>query len=152
MLISDNLLVRKNYFNSNIVWNKNVRILGCFSTDYFEAYIDRSQMFTSDVIKALTVTSSVSNVIYHKFSHGAAFYTLNGKNVNVTLEYIIILLIWSSGATSKEYKNRYLKCFFYALLTKHSACHCISIKFFSRYNLKLYCTQKGQNSIEFWPF
>ena len=27
--------------------------------------------------------SSVSNVIYHKFSHGAAFYTLNGKNVNV---------------------------------------------------------------------
>ena len=25
--------------------------------------------------------SSVSNVIYHKFSHGAAFYTLNGKNV-----------------------------------------------------------------------
>ena len=31
-------------------------------------------------------TLSVSNVIYHKFSHGAAFYTLNGKNVNVTLE------------------------------------------------------------------
>ena len=31
-------------------------------------------------------TSSVSNVIYHKFSHGPAFYTLNGKNVNVMLE------------------------------------------------------------------
>ena len=31
-------------------------------------------------------TSSVSNVIYHKFSHGAAFYTLNEKNVNVMLE------------------------------------------------------------------
>ena len=31
-------------------------------------------------------TSSVSNVIYQKFSHGAAFYTLNGKNVNVMLE------------------------------------------------------------------
>ena len=31
-------------------------------------------------------TSGVSNVIYHKFSHGAAFYTLNGKNVNVVLE------------------------------------------------------------------
>ena len=31
-------------------------------------------------------TSSFSNVIYHKFSHGAAFYTLNGKNVNVMLE------------------------------------------------------------------
>ena len=33
-------------------------------------------------------TSSVSNVIYHKFSHGAAFYTLNGKNVNVMQELI----------------------------------------------------------------
>ena len=32
-------------------------------------------------------TSSVSNVIYHTFSHGAAFYTLNGKNVNVMLEF-----------------------------------------------------------------
>ena len=31
-------------------------------------------------------TSSVSNVIYHKFSHGAAFCMLNGKNVNVMLE------------------------------------------------------------------
>ena len=30
---------------------------------------------------------SVSNMIYHKFSHGAAFYMLNGKNVNVMLEY-----------------------------------------------------------------
>ena len=34
-------------------------------------------------------TSSVSNVIYHKFSHGAAFYTLNGKNVNVMLELCV---------------------------------------------------------------
>ena len=31
-------------------------------------------------------TSSISNVIYHKFSLGAAFHTLNGKNVNVMLE------------------------------------------------------------------
>ena len=31
-------------------------------------------------------TSSVSNVAYHKYSHGAAFYTINGKNVNVILE------------------------------------------------------------------
>ena len=36
-------------------------------------------------------TSSVSNVIYHKFSLGAAFYTLNGKNVNVMLELEIEL-------------------------------------------------------------
>ena len=32
-------------------------------------------------------TSSISNMFYHKVSHGAAFYTLNGKNVNVMLEY-----------------------------------------------------------------
>ena len=31
-------------------------------------------------------TSSVSNVIYHKFSHGAAIYRLIGKNVNIMLE------------------------------------------------------------------
>ena len=30
--------------------------------------------------------SDVSNVIYHKFSHGAVSYTLNGENVNVMLE------------------------------------------------------------------
>ena len=28
----------------------------------------------------------VSNVIYHKFSHGAVSYTLNGEDVNVMLE------------------------------------------------------------------
>ena len=27
-----------------------------------------------------------SNVIYHKFSHGAVSYTLNGENVDVLLE------------------------------------------------------------------
>ena len=35
-------------------------------------------------------TLSVSNVIYHTFSHGAAFYTVNGKNVNVMLECTIV--------------------------------------------------------------
>ena len=50
-------------------------------------------MFTSDVIKAREMcTLGVSNVIYHRFSHGAAFYTLNGKNVNVMLESILLLL------------------------------------------------------------
>ena len=42
-------------------------------------------------------TSSVSNVIYHKFSHGAAFYTLNRKNVNVMLEFMI-----TSSSASKD--------------------------------------------------
>ena len=44
-------------------------------------------MFTSDVIKARNVHVERSNVIYHKFSHGAAFYTFNGKNVNAMLEF-----------------------------------------------------------------
>ena len=49
-------------------------------------------MFTSDVIKEREMcTSSVSNVIYHKFSHGAAFYTLSGENMNVMLEYTVDL-------------------------------------------------------------
>ena len=57
--------------------------------------------WTSPEVKCLHLTSSrremctlstlsVSNVIYHKFSHGAAFYTLNGKNVNVMLEFCIL--------------------------------------------------------------
>ena len=53
---------------------------------------------TSPEVKCLHPTSSrremctlsVSNVIYHKFSHGAAFYTLNGKNVNVMLELTLL--------------------------------------------------------------
>ena len=52
---------------------------------------------TSPEVKCLHPTSSrremctlsVSNVIYHKFSHGAAFYTPNWKNVNVMLEFLV---------------------------------------------------------------
>ena len=55
---------------------------------------------TSPEVKCLHLTSSrremctpsISNVIYHKFSHGAAFYTLNGKNVNVMLESYFMYL------------------------------------------------------------
>ena len=35
-------------------------------------------------------TLSVNDVNYHKFSHGAASYMLNEKNVNVMLEYNMI--------------------------------------------------------------
>ena len=48
-------------------------------------------MFTADVIGREMCTPSVSNVIYHKFSHGAISYTLNGENVNVMLEYFFVL-------------------------------------------------------------
>ena len=74
---------------------------------------------TSPEVKCLHLTSSrremctlsVSNVIYHKFSHGAAFYTLNGKNVNVMLEYIIIYvleeeLFWKQGTHQRNENSR----------------------------------------------
>ena len=59
---------------------------------------------TSPEVKCLHLTSSrrkmckpsISNMIYHKFSHGATFYTLNGKNVNVMLELMIIRDIFCS--------------------------------------------------------
>ena len=62
---------------------------------------------TSPEVKCLHLTSSrremcmlsVSNVIYHKFSHGAAFYMLNGKNVNVMLEFNLACMeiyIWAN--------------------------------------------------------
>ena len=35
----------------------------------------------------------VSNVIYHKFSHDAVSYTLNGENVNIMLEYVLNVAI-----------------------------------------------------------
>ena len=53
-------------------------------------------------------TSSVSNVIYLKFSHGAAFYTLNGKNVHVMLEWVVnyITFQWPTiGLLCKYTKN-----------------------------------------------
>ena len=43
----------------------------------------------------------VSNVIYYKFSHGAVFYTLNGENVNVMLEYGINLIYHDGNAPLK---------------------------------------------------
>ena len=55
MLISDNSPVRKNYFDSNIIKNETERILRCLQMDNFEADVARSQMFTSDVIKARNV-------------------------------------------------------------------------------------------------
>ena len=35
----------------------------------------------------------ISKVIYHKFSHGAVSYTLNGENVNVILELCLFKFI-----------------------------------------------------------
>ena len=67
---------------------------------YCDAYKWTILKRTSPEVKCLHPTSSrremctlsVSNVIYHKFSRGAAFYTLSGKNVNVMLEFFLFRL------------------------------------------------------------
>ena len=91
VLISDNLPVRKSYFDSNII----ARILRRFflwiilkrkSTEA-HVYMRRHQ-------DAKVKHFDVSNVIYHKFSHGAVYYTLNGENVNVMLELDLLRVIF----------------------------------------------------------
>ena len=87
MLISDNSRVRKII---SILTLYRMRVQG-----YCDVCRWTISKRTSTEVKCLHLTSSrrekctlsVSNVIYHKFSHGAAFYLLNGKNVNVMLEY-----------------------------------------------------------------
>ena len=61
--------------------------------DYFEADVDREKhVYMRRHQGAKVEHYDVSNVIYHKFSHGAVSYTLNGKNVNVMLELLFFLL------------------------------------------------------------
>ena len=51
----------------------------------------------------------ISNVIYHKLSHGAVSYTLNGENINVMLEFAFLLKIILIGYLSKN--MHFLKTF-----------------------------------------
>ena len=61
-----------------------------FSKDCFEAEVDRSTCLHVRSYQGAKVEHfDVSNVIYHKFSHGAISYTLNGENVNAMLELCI---------------------------------------------------------------
>ena len=46
-------------------------------------------------------TLSVNDMNNHKFSHGTASYTLNGKTVKVTLEYRFMLLYLVSHMTKQ---------------------------------------------------
>ena len=69
-------IVMKSYFNSNII----ARVLRRFflriilkrTSKEADVYMRRHQGAKVKVFDG-------SNVIYHKFSHGAVFYTLNGK-------------------------------------------------------------------------
>ena len=60
-----------------------------FSKAYFEADVNRStclHVYMRRHQGAKVEHFDVSNVIYHKFSHGAVSYTLSSENVNVMLE------------------------------------------------------------------
>ena len=91
-IISDNLPVRKSYFDSNIIQNENTRILRHFSVRIIlkrtsteaHVYMRRHQ-------GAKVEYFDVSNVIYHIFSQGAVSYTLNGQKINVLLKSKIIV-------------------------------------------------------------
>ena len=62
-----------------------------FSKDYFEADVDKAHVYMRHHQGAKNKHFDVGKVICHKFSHGAVSYTLNGENVNVRLELMIIL-------------------------------------------------------------
>ena len=74
-----------------------------FSTDYFEADINRSTFYMRRHQGAKVKHFDVSNVIYHKFSHGAVSYTLNGETVNVMLEYLFLYVRTGSNKFSQNY-------------------------------------------------
>ena len=57
--------------------------------DYFEADVDRAHVYMRRHQEPKVKHFGVSNVIYHKFSHGAVSYTLNGENVKVMLEFML---------------------------------------------------------------
>ena len=52
-------------------------------------------------------TSSVSNVIYHKFSHRAVSYMLNGENVNVMLKFQIHVVILTEDALLSDSRSKF---------------------------------------------
>ena len=83
MLISDNLPVRKSYFDSNII----ARILRrSFLRIILKRMLIEAHVFMRRYQHAKVKHFDISNVVYHKFSHGAVSYTLSGENVNVLLE------------------------------------------------------------------
>ena len=83
MIISDNLPVRKSYFDSNIITKIFLQIILKRTSTEARVYMRRHQ-------DAKVQHFDVSNVIYHKFSQGAISYSLNGENVNVMLESLLV--------------------------------------------------------------
>ena len=79
-------MIKKNYFDSNMIQKGNTTLLQCFPKDYFAADADRSKCLHMTSSNALLWMHYVGNVIYHKFSHDDVSYKFNGKNVNAMLE------------------------------------------------------------------
>ena len=84
MLTNDNLPVRKSYFDSNIITRIKRRFF------FLRIFLKRTSTEAYVYMRCHQDTKvthfDISNVIYHKFSHGAVSYTLNGECVNVMLE------------------------------------------------------------------
>ena len=59
---------------------------GFFSTDYLKRTSIEAHVYMRRHQGAKVEHFEVSNVIYHKFSHGTVSYALDGENVNVMLE------------------------------------------------------------------
>ena len=57
-----------------------------FSPDFLKRTSTEAHVYMRRHQGAKIKHFDVSNVIYHKFSHGAVSFTLNGENVNVMLE------------------------------------------------------------------
>ena len=87
------MTIKKNYFDSNMIQNRNATLLQRFPKDYFAADVDRSKCLYATSSNALFCTHYVGNVIYHKFSHGDVSYRFSGKNVNVVLECLVFLMV-----------------------------------------------------------
>ena len=100
MLISDNLPVRKSYFDSNTIARILrrfffLRIILKWTSTEAHVYMRRHQ-------DAKVKHFDGSNVIYHKFSHGAVSYALNGENVKVVLEYSLSLRTYQCDQRERE--------------------------------------------------
>ena len=79
-------MVKKNYFDFNMIQKGDATLLQCFPKDYFAADIDRSKCLHAKASNALFCTHYIGNVIYQNFSHSDVSNRFNGKDVNVMLE------------------------------------------------------------------
>ena len=88
--------------------------------DSFETDIARSRCLHVMSSRHEMCTPNVSNMIYHKFSQGAASCMVNGKNINVTLEFqIIFLTIHKKKQKKKTYiAISYENCIIEAVLLR----------------------------------